>query len=188
MDEKETQEPEEKSLSRDQSESPVVSQEGIDENSGLNSKGKTLFKTVSGILGSTGVQVGSILDEVSIVVDPEKLIEACKILRENPSLDFDFLRCLSVVDYEDSFQVVYHLWSMGHRHKLVVKTNTDYEQPKVPSIVSIWPSANWFEREGRDLFGVDFEGHPGLKPLLLWEGFEGFPGRKSFPFHEYEEW
>jgi NADH-quinone oxidoreductase subunit C len=188
MEEKEKQEPEEKLLPRGPVGESIVSQEEKDEHSRLTPRGQTLLKLVSEIFESTGVETGSILDEVSIVVDSDKLLEVCGTLRENPALRFDFLRCLSVVDYQDSFQVVYHLWSMDHRYKLVLKTNTGYEEPKVPSIVSIWPSADWFEREGRDLFGVDFEGHPGLKPLLLWEGFEGFPGRKSFPFHEYEEW
>lgn len=188
MEEKETQDPEVNPLLPDQPRTSVVG-EGIEvEHSGLNSRGKTLFQLVSGKLGPMGVKIGSSLDEVSVLVDSEKLLEACEILRGSPELQFDFLRCLSVVDYEDSFQVVYHLWSMEHRYKLVLKTNTGYENPNVPSIVSLWPSADWFEREGRDLFGVNFEGHPGLKPLLLWEGFEGFPGRKSFPFHEYQEW
>ena len=188
MEKNETPESEKTTLSNEKPGESLVSQEGKDEHAGLSSRGQILLKEVSEIFGAEDVQVGSILDEVLISVDPGKLLETCEILKGNPVLQFDFLRCLSVVDYEDSFQVVYHLWSMEHRYKLVLKTNTEYEQPKVPSIVSIWPSADWFEREGRDLFGVDFEGHPGLKPLLLWEGFEGFPGRKSFPFHEYEEW
>ncbi len=188
MEETETPRAENSPSPEDKPEESLVTQDGKDEHSRLSSRGKLLLREISEIFGSKDVQIGSILDEVLISVAPAKLLETCEILKGNPGLQFDFLRCLSVVDYEDSFQVVYHLWSMGHRYKLVVKTNTEYEQPKVPSIVSIWPSADWFEREGRDLFGVDFEGHPGLKPLLLWEGFEGFPGRKSFPFHEYEEW
>jgi len=55
-------------------------------------------------------------------------------------------------------------------------------------VTGIWRSANWYEREAHDLFGVEFKGHPNLLPLLLYDEFEGFPGRKSFPFHEYDEW
>jgi NADH-quinone oxidoreductase subunit C len=124
---------------------------------------------------------------VAVTVQPLQLLEAARLLREDPELAFDYLRCLSVVDYRDSFQVVYHLWSMGHRYKLVMKVNAATEDPRVPSVVGVWRGADWFEREGHDLFGVVFEGHPDLKPLLLWEGFEGYPGRKSFPFHEYDE-
>ena len=74
------------------------------------------------------------------------------------------------------------------RHKMVVKTSVSPDTPSVPSVVSVWRAADWFEREGHDLYGVVFEGHPELAPLLLWEGFEGYPGRRSFPFHEYDEW
>ena len=61
-------------------------------------------------------------------------------------------------------------------------------QPVVPSVISVWRASDWFEREGHDLFGIVFEGHPDLSPLLLYEGFDGYPGRKSFPFHDYQEW
>ena len=133
-------------------------------------------------------QVTASLDEVMLTVERERLLDTCRTLREDPRLSFDFLRCLSVVDYKDHFEVVYHLWSMGKRHKVVLKTKTGTEAPAVPSVVTVWKTADWFEREGRDLFGVTFEGHPNLVPLLLWEGFEGFPGRKSYPFHEYAEY
>ena len=121
-------------------------------------------------------------------VQPDDVPAVCRLLKETPGLDFDYLRCLSVVDYVDRLEVVYHLFSLSERHKMVVKASVSPEAPYVPSIVSIWPAADWFEREGHDLFGVVFEGHPNLAPLLLYEGFEGYPGRKSFPFHDYEDW
>lgn len=134
-------------------------------------------------------EVSASLDEVVAAVDRAKLVEVCRLLRDDPRLDFDLLRCLSVVDYNDHFQVVYHLFSLAKRHKLVVKTRTaGAENPAVPSVATVWKTADWYEREGRDLFGVTFEGHPRMEPLLLWEGFEGFPGRKSYPFHEYTEY
>ena len=140
------------------------------------------------LLGTFNPEITAIGDEVVAIVEPAHLLGAGAALKEHPRLAFDYLRCLSVVDYEESFQVVYHLWSLEHRHKMVLKVNITYEEPRVPSVVSVWRSADWFEREGHDLFGVLFEGHPDLKPLLLWEGFEGYPGRKSFPFHEYTEY
>ena len=82
----------------------------------------------------------------------------------------------------------YHLLSLANRHKMVVKTNLPPDDPRVPTVTGVWRGANWYEREGHDLFGVVFEGHPDLSPLLLYEGFEGHPGLKSFPFHEYDEW
>ena len=71
---------------------------------------------------------------------------------------------------------------------MVIKINVPPEKALVPTVSSIWKAANWFERESHDLFGVVFEGHPNLSPLLLYDEFEGHPGLKSFPFHEYDEW
>jgi NADH-quinone oxidoreductase subunit C len=88
----------------------------------------------------------------------------------------------------ERLEVNYHLFSLNSRHKMVVKTNLAPEDPVVPSVISVWSGANWYERESHDLFGVVFSGHPNLVPLLLYEGFEGFPGLKSFPFHDYDEW
>ena len=78
--------------------------------------------------------------------------------------------------------------SLKFRQKIAVKCNLSVNDLSIPSISEIWTTANWFERESHDLFGVIFEGHPNLAPLLLYEEFEGFPGRKSFPFHDYQEW
>ena len=71
---------------------------------------------------------------------------------------------------------------------MVIKVNLPSDKPSVETVTSVWRGANWFEREAHDLFGVVFNGHPDLRPLLLYEGFEGFPGRKAFPSHEYTEW
>ena len=71
---------------------------------------------------------------------------------------------------------------------MVVKTNVPPDEPQVPTVVTVWSGADWFEREAHDLFGVVFQDHPNLIPLLLYDGFEGHPGLKSFPYHEYEEW
>ena len=70
---------------------------------------------------------------------------------------------------------------------IVLKTNAPYEDPTVPSVTPVWRAADWYEREAHDLFGVVFDGHPDLSPLLLYDEFEGFPGRKEFPFYEYRE-
>lgn len=128
------------------------------------------------------------IDEIVMSVPSEQIQESAQKLRQSEEFAFDYLRCLSVVDYEEYFEIVYHIWSRLHRHKLTLKTTASYPNPIVQSVTSIWKSADWFEREGHELFGIEFKGHGNLKPLLLWEGFEGYPGRKSFPFHEYSEW
>jgi NADH-quinone oxidoreductase subunit C len=139
-------------------------------------------------LGDLDVEIGAALDEVVVTVKPEDVPAICRIAREDPRLDFDYLRCISVVDYIERIEVVYHLFSLEKRHKMVVKASVSPQESRVPSVVSVWRGADWFEREGHDLFGVVFEGHPDLSPLLLYEGFEGHPGLKSFPFHDYDEW
>ena len=140
------------------------------------------------LLSGVSAEIGAALDEVIVTVAPDDIPAVCRLARDNPKLDFDYLRCLSVVDYVDRLDVVYHLFSLQKRHKMVVKASVSPDSPQIPTVTSIWRTANWFEREGHDLFGVVFEGHPDLAPLLLYEGFEGYPGRKSFPFHEYTEW
>jgi NADH-quinone oxidoreductase subunit C len=97
------------------------------------------------------------------------------------------LLCLSCVDYEDHFQLVYFLHSLDNEQTLVIKADVPYDNPRLPSVSGVWAAAEWYEREARDLFGVDFDGSSDAAPLLLYEGFEGFPGRKEFPFYEYRE-
>ena len=140
------------------------------------------------LLDDVDVQIDAAVDEVGVVVSPDDLLAVCRIARETDELDFDYLRCLSVVDYEERLEVNYHLFSLARRHKMVVKVSVSPEAPSVPTVIGVWRAADWFEREGHDLFGVVFTGRPDLAPLLLYEGFEGLPGRKSFPFHDYDEW
>lgn len=121
------------------------------------------------------------LDELVVTVPPQEVLATCHILKEHPRLAFDYVRCVSGVDWVAHLQVVYHLWSMRHRQKVVVKANLPPDNPRLPSVTPVWRGADWHEREAAELFGIVFEGHPALKPLLLYEGFEGYPLRKSFP-------
>ena len=158
----------------------------------LDAAGEALSASLSEIFGAReGVSVGAEIDEVTLSVPPETVAEICAQCKSDPRLDFNYLRCLSVVDYETQsgeFEVNYHLYSLATRRKMVVKTRTPADAPAVPTVTAVWSGANWYERESQDLFGVAFTGHPNPSPLLLYEGFEGFPGRKSFPFHDYDEW
>ena len=155
----------------------------------LDAKGESLTALANKVFSEGhDVEVGAAVDEVTLTVQPTSLPDICRLLRDDPRFDFDYLRCLSVVDYEDRLEVNYHLFSLDKRHKLVVKANVSPDDPVVPSLIDVWRGANWYERESHDLFGVSFTGHPNLVPLLLYDGFEGFPGRKNFPFHDYDEW
>ena len=155
---------------------------------GLDGRGQALSALLPTAFQGVDASFGTALDEVTVVVEPDDVPHVCRTAREDPALDFDYLRALSVVDYEERLEVNYHLLSLANRHKMVVKTNLPPDAPRVPTVTGVWRGANWYEREGHDLFGVVFEGHPDLSPLLLYEGFEGHPGLKSFPFHEYDEW
>ena len=167
-----------------QKDSPKAAQSGL----ALDDRGKSLSELLPTVLGGIDAELGTSADEVVVTVGPRDIPAVCRIAKDDARLDFNYLRCISVVDYEERLEVDYHLFSLDKRHKMVVKTNVSPDEPEVPSVTSVWRAADWFEREGHDLFGVVFQGHPNLAPLLLYEGFEGHPGRKSFPFHEYDEW
>jgi NADH-quinone oxidoreductase subunit C len=115
-------------------------------------------------------------------VAPDVLLELCRFVRDDPALRFDALSNLSGVDYraDGQIEVIYHLYSYTHRHKLVLKVRTPREEAVLPSVESIWKAANWHEREVFDLLGVKFTGHPDLRRLLMPEDWIGHPLRKDF--------
>ena len=117
----------------------------------------------------------------SLLVKAESLSEIAGYLKSTAGLDFDYLTAITAVDYIDCFEVVYQLTSLKHNHSLVVKTRCyQRDNPALPSVVGLWRGADFQEREIYDLFGISFEGHPNLKRIVLWEGFEGYPLRKDF--------
>ena len=126
------------------------------------------------------------LNQVELSIEPEQADGICRMAKEDPRLRFDFLSCLSVVEYDDVFQTVYHLYSTSLGHGAVFKAIAPWDNPVFASVSRVWAAAEWFEREGAELFGVVYTGHPDPRPLLLWEGFEGFPGRKEYPFAEIQ--
>lgn len=154
----------------------------------LDPRGEALSALLTQAYADFDAQIAAAVDEPTLTVKPQDVPLVCRIARQTPAIDCGYLRCLAVVDYGERLEVNYHLFSLDKRHKFVIKTSVSPDAPNVPSVVSVWRGADWFEREAHDLFGVIFDGHPDLSPLLLYEGFEGFPGRKSFPFHDYDEW
>ena len=120
-------------------------------------------------------------DRDYIFVKPEALTKIIAFLKITPEFDFDFLNSITAVDYFDYFEVVYHLTSMKHNQSLVVKTRVyGRDNLVVPSIVNIYQGADFQEREVYDLMGIKFEGHPHMKRIVLWDGFEGHPLRKDY--------
>ncbi len=117
-----------------------------------------------------------------LVVAREQLVSACKFLRDEPGLMFDYLPCLTAVDLNDKILMVYHLWSLTHRHGIVVKVELDPSDLVVPSLTALWPAANWHEREQYDLLGVTFSEHPDLRRIMLPEDWVGHPLRKNYVY------
>jgi NADH/F420H2 dehydrogenase subunit C len=120
-------------------------------------------------------------DIIVVYVKPEDLVQTAMYLRDNPYLQFNFLSCISAVDLLDRMELVYHMHSISRSLSLRLKTTLGISNPVVDSVASVWPTANWHEREAYDLFGVGFVGHPDLRRILLEDEFEGYPMLKTFP-------
>jgi NADH-quinone oxidoreductase subunit C len=114
--------------------------------------------------------------------DAERVAEACAFAKKN--LGFDFLLDVSSVDNygeDPRFTVVYELYGLGHKQHLRIKTNVSEEVSELPTVTSVWRTADWHEREIYDMMGIRFRGHPDLRRILMWEGYPYFPLRKDFP-------
>ena len=122
--------------------------------------------------------------DATALVDPEQVVDVLGLLRDAPELAFEMLTDVTCVDYlgeEPRFEVVYHLYSVAKNHRVRIKARVGGASPELPSAVSLYASANWMEREVWDLYGVRFRGHPDLRRILLYDGFEGHPLRKDYP-------
>ena len=161
----------------------------------------TTLETLAGAVQAAGgdalKSVSTDRGEVTAVVRVERLLAFMRELRDRPDLRFDMLIDVCGVDYQaygqgayegPRFAAVYHLLSLPHNWRLRVRAfAADDDFPVVPSVIDIWPCANWFEREAFDLYGIVFEGHTDLRRLLTDYGFVGHPFRKDFPISGYVE-
>ncbi len=122
--------------------------------------------------------------EVTLTVDPGGLVDTLRALREDPELSFDFLSDVSATDWPGRVPrmwLAYHLYSFEKGHRLRVKAGLLEERLRAPSVTSLFAAADWLEREVFDLFGVEFEGHPDLRRILMPEDWDGHPLRKDHP-------
>ncbi len=117
-------------------------------------------------------------DFLALDIERENLVAVSRFLRDQ--LGFDLLSCVSGVDMLDHLETVYHLRSTTRGQLLQIKVKIDREKPEVDSVVSVWPTANWLERETYDMYGIRFAGHPDLRRMLLDDDFEGYPLLKTF--------
>jgi NADH-quinone oxidoreductase subunit C len=163
----------------------------------MASKLETLKANLEAALGARVVSLTEALGELTLVVKAGDYLDVAKELRDNPTLRFEQLLDLSGLDYQTygdgaweglRFAAVSHLLSLANNWRLRLRVFApDDEVPIVPSLVEIWNSANWYEREAFDLFGIVFEGHPDLRRILTDYGFIGHPFRKDFPVSGYVE-
>lgn len=127
-----------------------------------------------------------LIDMLCLSVKKDLILDIIRFLKSEKDLDFNFLTTLCGMHFPVSNQlgVVYHLHSFIHNHRIRIKVTTSIDDPVIHSITSIWPAADWMEREAFDFFGIKFEGHPNLKRILNVEEMESFPLRKDFPLED----
>lgn len=124
-----------------------------------------------------------------VIVDKNQLTEVAQTIRDE--LGFDYLSSATAVDYlgiSDHMEMVYHAYRTTGGPALVFKAQTDRENAEIPSLINVWPGADFQEREAYDLYGINFPGHPNMRRILLWDGFDGYPMRKDWkePYYEQE--
>jgi NADH-quinone oxidoreductase subunit C len=154
-----------------------------------------IVAALSQILPGVSYETADAVDQPVLIVPREALVETCRALRDTPSLNYSFLAEMTAVDWwpkEPRFEVVYHLANIGVADfpragmsgtpsRLRLKVRVAGADAVVPTLIPLWPNANWYEREVWDLFGIVFEGHPDLRRLLMPEDWEGHPARKDYP-------
>ena len=153
--------------------------------------GATILDRLRTRFGAAVVETHAHRGDHTAVVERAAIVDVLRLCRDEPDLAFDMLSDLTAVDFlkfpgrEDGprFEVVYHLYSLRHNHRVRVKVKVDEDDAVVPTAVEVWPIANWLEREVWDMFGIRFEGHPDPRRLLMYEEFVGHPLRKDYPIN-----
>ena len=127
-------------------------------------------------------------EEMSIFIERSSIREACALLRDDPGCPFNYLSDVTCVDWypsEPRFEVIYHLLSIAKKERVRLKVRLGNDSPALESVTAVWPSANYFEREVFDLFGIRFTRHPYLRRIQMPENWEGHPLRKDYPVEGY---
>lgn len=151
----------------------------------LKELGEHIATSIESDIHSCRVEFG----ELTVETRAERIVPVLQFLRDDPLAKFIMLIDLCGVDYPDRakrFDVVYHLLSMHNNNRIRVKAKVA-EDNTIPSVISVYPCANWFEREAFDMYGIIFSGHPDLRRILTDYGFEGYPLRKDFPLTGHVE-
>jgi NADH-quinone oxidoreductase subunit C len=150
---------------------------------------EALGQTIVGALAGAAAEHKVAFNQLTVAVHAEKIVEVVRFLRDDPACRFVNLTDITAVDYpnrEKRFDVVYHLLSPTLNTRIRLRAEAS-EETQVPSIIEVFPGADWFERETYDLYGVIFTGHPDMRRLLTDYGFDGHPLRKDFPLTGFVE-
>ncbi len=136
------------------------------------------------LFGDTILETHAHRGDETVIIAPDSLLEVAGKLQQEEKLNFNFLMDLTAVDYlkmdrPKRFEVVYHFYSLARNCRLRIKVQID-DGEKVPSLTPLWKTADWFERETAEMYGIKFDGHPDLRPLLLYPEFKGYPLRKDY--------
>ncbi len=134
--------------------------------------------------GNAVVEISDSRGDLSLTVNKDVIVELAKFLKDENDLLFVMCKDITAIDWatrKKRFTVVYHVYSFKLNYNLRIKANLDNEPPSIESVTSIWRSAEWYERETYDMYGIIFENHPDLRRMYMPEGFEYYPLRKDFP-------
>lgn len=143
---------------------------------------ETILDKVKNAFGSAVQEVNEFRDELALTVLQDKLLDICRFLKEDPELEFNVCEDVTAIDWakrNNRFTLVYHIYSLKNRYRLRIKVNLTGETAE--SVSSIWPGANWYERETFDMYGITFSNHPDMRRMYMPEDFEYHPLRKEFP-------
>ncbi|QPJ65718.1 MAG: NADH-quinone oxidoreductase subunit C [Candidatus Nitrohelix vancouverensis] len=147
-----------------------------------------IIEKIKGKLGSLVLDTHDFRDDATVVVDKHCGLGFFEFLRDDPELKFDFLMDITAVDYmgrkDDRFEVVYHFFSLKYNHRLRIKLPVSESDCQLLTLCPLWKTANWYEREIWDMYGIKFENHPNMKRILLYEEFKGHPLRKDYPVNK----
>jgi NADH-quinone oxidoreductase subunit C len=136
---------------------------------------------ISQALGEKSAGAGVTVENGSLIVAKEKWGEVASAIKDSADFGMDYLSCVTGVDYKEYLEVVYHFYSIERKEgPLTVKVKTDRQKAEMPSVTPLWRSAEFQEREAYDLVGINFTGHPDLRRILMWDGFEHYPLRKDY--------
>jgi NADH-quinone oxidoreductase subunit C len=149
-------------------------------------RNQAVIGKIAGKFPEQVIQYEILVDMLCFTVDKAIIYDLLLFLRDDKALQFNFLTTLCGMHYPERQElgVIYHLHSFAHNHRIRIKTATDIKQPVIPTITTIWPAANWMERETYDFFGIEFSGHPNLKRILNEDEMTDFPMRKEFPLED----